>query len=136
MVSFTDKADRNKLQHFVDLLKKMLQVDKFGRIIPLKVLEHPFFSVDQHTDTSPNMNIEHLTVTMETSNVTQQPSSDKESNISETISFHGETVIAGPENLSIKLEEEEEVVEDTSKNTVGCVTLFFQSIKKAFSCWP
>ena len=54
---FQNKAKKKELQNFVDLLKQMLLVDKNRRIIPFKVLEHPFFSVEQHADSSQNMNI-------------------------------------------------------------------------------
>ncbi|XP_074484958.1 homeodomain-interacting protein kinase 1-like [Sebastes fasciatus] len=57
MMPFRNEAEKKKLRNFVNLLKKMLLVDKHGRIIPLRVLEHPFFSVEQHTDSSQNMNI-------------------------------------------------------------------------------
>ncbi|KAK2815641.1 hypothetical protein Q5P01_026108 [Channa striata] len=44
---YRNKADRNEVQQLVDLLQKMLEVDQNERILPVKALEHPFFSVQQ-----------------------------------------------------------------------------------------
>lgn len=111
-------AERNEQQNFVDLLKKMLLVDKNGRIMPLKVLEHPFFSVEQHTDSSQNMNVKTPTPDMKEAgpHVTQKPSSPKKSvrgfelyNVaSKAATPHEETVFTRPENVSAKLEDEED----------------------------
>lgn len=60
MMTFIDKAGQNKLLNFVDLLKKMLEMDKNSRITPLKVLEHPFLSMEQNEHSSHNN--ENLTV--------------------------------------------------------------------------
>lgn len=59
------------VQHFTDLFRKMLMVDCNWRITPLEVLQHPFFSLEQHTDSSLNMTIDNLTVNMAEMNVIQ-----------------------------------------------------------------
>ncbi|XP_044046173.1 homeodomain-interacting protein kinase 1-like isoform X2 [Siniperca chuatsi] len=147
---FRNRAEKNELRNFVDLLKKMLLVDNNGRIIPLKVLEHPFFSVEQHTDSRLNMNIKNLTVDRNEAEptVTQQPSSQEKSvhgfelcNVaSEATTPHEETVFTHPESVSAKLEDEEdkaahiqpEVVVETCSKRAGCVKRFFMRIRKAF----
>ncbi|KAM7393737.1 hypothetical protein PAMP_020587 [Pampus punctatissimus] len=81
---FSNKADQNELQNCVDLLKKMLLIDKNERIIPLKVLEHPFFFVEQHTHSSQNMNNINLTVDME-----EAETKDSQEPPSQETSVHG-----------------------------------------------
>ncbi|XP_053181580.1 homeodomain-interacting protein kinase 1-like [Scomber japonicus] len=48
MMTFTDEAARIQMRNLLDLVKQMLHVDKNERIIPKKVLQHPFF-VEQHS---------------------------------------------------------------------------------------
>ncbi|XP_033984639.1 homeodomain-interacting protein kinase 2-like [Trematomus bernacchii] len=52
VIPYRHMAKREELLNFVDLLKKMLVPDKCGRIIPLTVLEHPFFAVEQDPEVS------------------------------------------------------------------------------------
>ncbi|XP_047195081.1 uncharacterized protein LOC118103453 [Hippoglossus stenolepis] len=59
--------DEEEVEHFIDLLKKMLKVNKNERITPAQVLKHPFLAVEQHGDGP------HMTVTMEEPYVPQQP---------------------------------------------------------------
>lgn len=118
MMCFRNKTEENELRYFVDLLKNMLLVDKNGRIIPLKVLEHPFFSVEQHTDSSQHVNTKTPTPDMKEAepNVTQTPSPQKKSVhgfelcsvASKATTPHEETVFTCPENVSAKLEDEED----------------------------
>ncbi|XP_040891260.1 homeodomain-interacting protein kinase 2-like [Toxotes jaculatrix] len=92
LIYFTNRAETSAVGHFVDLYKKMLRVDKYERITPLKVLEHPFFSMEQHASKS---------------NVIQRrPSVQKTSVASKAWSLHEEVVFTHPEKVSVKLEEE------------------------------
>ncbi|KAK1886281.1 Homeodomain-interacting protein kinase 2 [Dissostichus eleginoides] len=52
VIPYRHMAKREELLNFVYLLKKMLLPDKCGRIIPLTVLEHPFFAVEQDPEVS------------------------------------------------------------------------------------
>ncbi|KAK5927033.1 hypothetical protein CgunFtcFv8_022560 [Champsocephalus gunnari] len=52
VIPYRHMAKREELLNFVDLLKNMLLPDKCGRIIPLTVLEHPFFAVEQDPEVS------------------------------------------------------------------------------------
>ncbi|XP_056228484.1 homeodomain-interacting protein kinase 2-like [Seriola aureovittata] len=115
LLYFKNKAEMKEVPHFVDLLKKMLMVDKNGRIIPLEVLEHPFFSVEQHTDSTQNIAITNLTMNMEELNVIQEPSLQRNSIASkDCMTPHEETVFTCPENISAKLEDEEDVEDVTA----------------------
>lgn len=113
IMCFRNDAEKKELQNFLDLLKNMLVVDKNGRIIPLKVLEHPFFTVEPHTDSSHNMNITNLTPEPHFS---PQPSSQRRSVDSlELYSFAStattpreEIVLTHPENESAQMEDEED----------------------------
>lgn len=64
MMVFSNMVEKNDVLIFVDLLKRMLLVDNNGQIIPLRVLEHPFFSAVQHNDSSQNKNIKNLMADM------------------------------------------------------------------------
>nr|XP_046234346.1 homeodomain-interacting protein kinase 2-like [Scatophagus argus] len=150
VMCFRNTAKENEVQNFINLLKKMLLVDKHNRIIPLKVLEHPFFSVDQHTDSSQNKNVKNLTVDMEETRpniVTLQPSSLKKTVCSvepvatESMTPHQETVFTQAENVFAWLEDEEdeeahvqsEVVVEISSESEACVHAFFKRVIEAFS---
>ncbi|CAK6959625.1 homeodomain-interacting protein kinase 1-like [Scomber scombrus] len=49
IMSYTNEAVHIQMRKLLDLMKQMLQVDKNERIIPKKVLQHPFFIVEQHS---------------------------------------------------------------------------------------
>lgn len=108
MMYFKNQAKKNEVQHFVDLVKKMLLVDKNGRIIPLKVLVHPFFSVEQHTDSSQNRTSKNLTVDTEEPNTTQKPSLLRKSVAFKAVTPYEEIVFTRPENVSAKLQIEKD----------------------------
>ncbi|XP_030582312.1 homeodomain-interacting protein kinase 2-like [Archocentrus centrarchus] len=95
-------SEKVEVLNFLDLLKKMLQVDKYGRIIPLKVLEHPFFTEEQHR----GMNIKNLKEDKPA--VTQQLSPKKKSPGSKTVTALEEAAFTDPENVSTKLEGEDD----------------------------
>ncbi|XP_044202059.1 homeodomain-interacting protein kinase 3-like [Thunnus albacares] len=146
---FGNKAEQNELQNFVDLLKKMLLVDKNRRIIPLQVLEHPFFSVEQHAHSSQSINDKNLMVDMEEAEAyVSQELSSQETSVhsfalcdvaSMTMTPHMETVFIHPENVSAKLEDEAagiqpEVTVKTNKRGGG-VKEFFKSMRRTVVSW-
>lgn len=61
MMYYKNKAEVQTVQHFMDLFKKMLMVDNNWRITPLEALQHPFFSVERHTDNNNSMAVNNLT---------------------------------------------------------------------------
>ncbi|XP_047195110.1 proteoglycan 4-like isoform X2 [Hippoglossus stenolepis] len=83
--------DEEEVEHFIDLLKKMLKVNKNERITPAQVLKHPFLAVEQHGDGP------HMTVTMEEPYVPQQP---------EPLTSE-EVYPSPPKTTSLDLEDEE-----------------------------
>eukprot|EP00064_Thunnus_orientalis_P014610 superscaffoldBa00002563_g14657 len=146
---FGNKAEQNELRNFVDLLKKMLLVDKNRRIIPLQVLEHPFFSVEQHAHSSQSINDKNLMVDMEEAEAyVSQELSSQETSVhsfalcdvaSMTMTPHMETVFIHPENVSAKLEDEAagiqpEVTVKTNKRGGG-VKEFFKSMRRTVVSW-
>lgn len=109
MMCFSNKAVHKQHLNFVDLVKKMLLVDKNERIVPLKVLKHPFFTVEHHS--SQNMK----TVDVEEIEVTQQPSSPQSVHCSvlcdaepETMTPQEETVFTDVESVSALLVESDQ----------------------------
>ncbi|XP_067354433.1 homeodomain-interacting protein kinase 2-like [Channa argus] len=125
---YRNKANRNEVEQFVDLLQKMLVVDKNDRIIPLKVLEYPFFTVGQQSDSSQNMNFTYLMDNMGEPNVTQRPSSQGDGTAPLTVFIHGDTGITGPKNVSVNLDEA--AVDDTIKKDMGWFISFVSRIEK------
>ena len=126
-------AKREELLNFVDLLKKMLFPDKCGRIIPLTVLEHPFFAVEQDPEVSQSIEIVIVDMREAEQSLTPQPSltesfqsienvifDSRDSELSVTLQLlqnvqsvvfkamtpAEHTVSAQPESISVKLEDE------------------------------
>lgn len=101
-IDFQGNSEKAEVLHFLDLLKKMLQVDKYGRIIPHKVLEHPFFSEAQHR----GINI--INLKDDEPAVTQRLSPEKKSPGSKTMTALEEAAFIDPENVPAKLEDEDD----------------------------
>ncbi|KAI9522986.1 hypothetical protein NQZ68_031845 [Dissostichus eleginoides] len=106
VIPYRHMAKREELLNFVDLLKKMLVPDKCGRIIPLTVLEHPFFAVEQDPEVS--QSIETVIVDMRDSepSVTLQLSKNDQSVAFKAVTLPEQLVSAQPETVYFKLEDE------------------------------
>ncbi|KAF3852001.1 hypothetical protein F7725_005356 [Dissostichus mawsoni] len=106
VIPYRHMAKREELLNFVDLLKKMLVPDKCGRIIPLTVLEHPFFAVEQDPEVS--QSIETVIVDMRDSepSVTLQLSKNDQSVAFKAVTLPEQIVSAQPETVYFKLEDE------------------------------
>ncbi|KAK1887091.1 Homeodomain-interacting protein kinase 2 [Dissostichus eleginoides] len=136
VIPYRHMAKREELLNFVDLLKKMLVPDKCGRIIPLTVLEHPFFAVEQDPEVS--QSIETVIVDMRDSepSVTLQLSKNDQSVAFKAVTLPEQLVSAQPETVYFKLEDEAahmepEVIKVTSGKRKSGVRRFLKSIRNA-----
>ncbi|KAK5866405.1 hypothetical protein PBY51_020599 [Eleginops maclovinus] len=140
VIPYRTLAKREELLNFVDLLKKMLVPDKYGRIIPLKVLEHPFFAVEQDPDVSQSMETVIVEMREVEPSVTPQPSQSIQSVVFKAMTPPEQTVSAHPESYSVKLEDkaahiEPEVIVKTTGKQSCRVRRFLKRIRNAlFSC--
>ncbi|XP_047195117.1 homeodomain-interacting protein kinase 3 [Hippoglossus stenolepis] len=112
--------DEEEVEHFIDLLKKMLNVNKNERITPAQVLKHPFLAVEQHGDGP------HMTVTMEEPYVPQQP----EPLTSEEV-YPSPPGINVSSNLDVTLDE---YVKDVKFMTISEIRPVLQQLATALLC--
>ncbi|KAJ4944819.1 hypothetical protein JOQ06_013359 [Pogonophryne albipinna] len=133
VIPYRHMTKREELLNFVDLLKSMLVPDKCRRIIPLTVLEHRFFAVEQDPEVS--QSIETVIVDMREAeqslppqpsltesfqsienvifdsrdselSVTLQLSKNVQSVAFKAVTLPEQTVSAQPETVYFKLEDE------------------------------
>ncbi|XP_047435075.1 homeodomain-interacting protein kinase 2-like [Mugil cephalus] len=139
MLFLRNKSEsRVNLVNCVDLLKRMLEVDQYARIIPLKVLEHAFFTVEQQPDGTQDRDISSLraNVEEETPVITEQPLPQDDSTASKTTTPHEEICFTSTENEKPEDEEKEaahsqlEVAPQTSSKTRSRLKKFFSWFKR------